>query len=317
MNALPTKILLATDGSEDAAFAARIAADLARRTEAKLCVAHAWRPAARGFGYPAVMWTDFSHLYEREARRLLESQVREIEAPGVSAEPRLLHGPPVEAILDLCEELEPGLVVLGSRGRGPVGRLLLGSVAEGVVHHARFPVLVARGGAWPPESVVVGDDGSEDAGRAAGLALGIGDLYGVDGVLVRAYHNPPEPIGGWSAHDRRRLDEAAQCEQEAVEERADRLGRLLKSNPKVEVREGDPALSLLVVAEEGSEERTLLAVGSRGLGAIRRLRLGSVSTDVLRAASGPVLIFPHAVREAAEREARKTAAAVHPSWDIS
>ncbi len=193
MNALPTKILLATDGSEDAAFAARVAADLARRTEAKLYVTHAWRPAARGFGYPAVMWTDYSHLYEREARRLLEAQVREIEAPGVFAEPRLLHGPPVEAILDLCEELEPGLVVLGSRGRGPVGRLLLGSVAEGVVHHARFPVLVARGGAWPPERVVVGDDGSEDAGRAAGLAQGIGDLYGAEGVLVRAYHNPPEP----------------------------------------------------------------------------------------------------------------------------
>jgi nucleotide-binding universal stress UspA family protein len=96
----------------------------------------------------------------------------------------------------------------------------LGSIAEGVVHHARSPVLVARGGAWPPERVVVGDDGSEDAGRAAGLALGIGDLYGADGVLVHAYHNPPEPIGGWSADDRCRLDEAAQREQEAADERA-------------------------------------------------------------------------------------------------
>ncbi|HET6885758.1 MAG TPA: universal stress protein [Rubrobacteraceae bacterium] len=315
MNALSTRILLATDGSEDAAFAARVATDLSRRTESKLYVAHAWRPAARGFGYPAVMWTDYSHLYEREARRLLERGVREIEARGVSAEPRLLHGPPVEAILDLCEELEPGLVVVGSRGRGPIGRLLLGSVAEGVVHHARFPVLVARGGAWPPERIVVGDDGSDDAGRAARLALGIGDLYGVEGVLVRAYHNPPEPIGGWSADDRRRLDEAAQREQEAADERAEKLGRHLTSDPKVKVREGDAALSLLVVAEEGSEERTLLAVGSRGLGPIRRLRLGSVSTDVLRAASGPVLIFPHAVRKAAEREARKTAAAVHPSGE--
>jgi nucleotide-binding universal stress UspA family protein len=317
MNALPTRILLATDGSEDAAFAARAAADLARRAEAKLYVAHAWRPAARSFGYPAVMWTDYSHLYEREARRLLESQVREIEAPGVSAEPRLLHGPPVEALLDLCEELEPGLVVVGSRGRGPVGRLLLGSVAEGVAHHVRFPVLVARGGEWPPERVVAGDDGSGDAGRAAGLALGIGDLYGSEGVLVRAYHNPPEPIGGWSADDRRRLDEARLREEEAVDERADRLGRLLKGNLEPRVMEGDAALSLLVVAEEGDEEKTLLAVGSRGLGAIRRLRLGGVSTDVLRAASGPVLIFPHAVREAAERDARETAAAVHPSRDIS
>ncbi|MGH3149058.1 MAG: universal stress protein, partial [Rubrobacter sp.] len=108
INALPTRILLATDGSKDAAFAARIAADLAGRTGAELYVAHAWRPTVQSFGYPTVMWTDYSHLYEREARKLLEAQVDEIEALGVSAEPRLLHGPPVEAILDLCEELEPG-----------------------------------------------------------------------------------------------------------------------------------------------------------------------------------------------------------------
>jgi hypothetical protein len=60
---------------------------------------------------------------------------------------------------------------------------------------------------------------------------------------VRAYHNPPEPIGGWSAHDRRRLDKAAQREEEAADERADRLGRLLKGNPKVS--EGNAAPYLL------------------------------------------------------------------------
>jgi nucleotide-binding universal stress UspA family protein len=199
---------------------------------------------------------------------------------------------------------------MGSRGLGPIGRLLVGSVAEGVVHHARFPVLVARGGegSWPPERIVVGDDGSDDASRAAGLALGIGELYGSKGVLVRAYHNPPEPIGGWIAEDRRRLDEAARREEESLDKRAERLGRPLKNNPEPRVMEGDAALSLLVVAQEGDEERTLLAVGSRGLGAVRRLRLGSVSTDVLRASGGPVLICPDADREAAERAAEETAA---------
>ena len=45
-----------------------------------------------------------------------------------------------------------GLIVMGSRELGPVGRLLLGSVCEGVVHHALDPVLVVRGaeGACPP-----------------------------------------------------------------------------------------------------------------------------------------------------------------------
>jgi nucleotide-binding universal stress UspA family protein len=50
--------------------------------------------------------------------------------------------------------------------------------------------------------------------------------------------------------------------------------------------------TLLSAVEEDAVERTLIAVGSRGLGAVRRLRLGSVSTKVLHAAKGPVLVYP-------------------------
>jgi nucleotide-binding universal stress UspA family protein len=49
---------------------------------------------------------------------------------------------------------------------------------------------------------------------------------------------------------------------------------------------------LLEAAEEGAPERTLVAVGSRGLGAIGRMRLGSVSTKVVHAAKGPILVHP-------------------------
>ena len=59
----------------------------------------------------------------------------------------------------------------------------------------------------------------------------------------------------------------------------------------VRVREGEAASVILEAAEEGREP-TLIAVGRRGLGRINRLRLGSVSADVLRSATGPVLIVP-------------------------
>ena len=55
---------------------------------------------------------------------------------------------------------------------------------------------------------------------------------------------------------------------------------------------GEAAATLLEAAEEDSPERTLLAVGSRDLGAIGRMRLGSVSTKVVHAAKGPVLVHP-------------------------
>ena len=127
----PNTIVLATDGSDEASLAARAAADLSRKTGAQLHVAHAWRHHVQALGYPTVVWTDYSYLDEREARRVLLTQVDALEAAGdLSTEPHLLQCTPVDAILDLCEELRPGLLVMGSRGLGPVGRLLVGSVSE-------------------------------------------------------------------------------------------------------------------------------------------------------------------------------------------
>ncbi|HJQ27780.1 MAG TPA: universal stress protein, partial [Rubrobacter sp.] len=196
-----------------------------------------------------------------------------------------------------------------SRGLGPVGRIFVGSVSEGVVHHANCPVLVARG-AWPPERVVSGDDGSESSGLAAEMAAGIGGLFGAEEVLVRAHRNPPEPIGGWSAEGRRRLDEARSREEENLNERADVLGRTMGPRPEPRVVDADATLAMLLIAEEKDERKTLLAVGSRGLGSTGRARLGSVSTNVLRAARGPVLIYSKSLEETTARAARQAAAAV-------
>lgn len=309
------KILLATDGSEDAGFAARAATDLAKETGAKLCVAHAWRPVQTG--YPTVTGADHYYLYEREARRVLDGSVDEIEEfGGIVVEPRLLQGPPIDAILDLAEEIQPDLVVVGSRGLGTVGRLLIGSVSEGIVHHARFPVLVMRGGreAWPPERVVAGDDGSEAAEGAAGLAASIGGLFGAETVLVRTYRYPPEPIGGWSAEDRRRLDETRTGEEDALAKRASRLGRFSKDGVAARAVEGEPAAAILGAAQG---RRTLLAVGSRGLGAIGRARFGSVSSKVLRAAAGPVLVYPHAGRVLAREGAREATTPVSHRSEVT
>ena len=58
-------------------------------------------------------------------------------------------GRPVDEILDLAEEIGADMIVVGSHDRGPVGRLLLGSVSEAVVRGARCPVLVARKEGYP------------------------------------------------------------------------------------------------------------------------------------------------------------------------
>ena len=287
MGPLPDKILLATDGSEDAKLAARAAADLSTKTGAELHLIHAWEYVP----HPVL---DLEQ-YEEEAERLLKEQTELVASAGATVtEAHLTMAPPVDAILGLSEEIGADLVVVGGRGHGPVERLLLGSVSEGVVHHATRPVLVVRGGqdSWPPERVVIGDDGSEVAKKAGEMAASIGDLFGARDVLVRAYPQLRETDLVGRTSDHRATDDALHRAEQELHERAEELGRLVGRRPRMEIVAGEAAEALLDKAREGDETRALIAVGSRGLGLARRLRLGSVSTEVLRAAGGPVLVYP-------------------------
>jgi nucleotide-binding universal stress UspA family protein len=286
-----TKILLATDGSSDAALAARAAADLSKATGAELHLVHAWQVGA-GPRLEAYLRSQ----QERDACALLEGQVELAQTLGVSvAGSHLREGQPVEEIVGLSEEIGAGLIVMGSRGLGPVGRLLLGSVCEGVVHNARDPVLVARGEeAWPPQRLIIGDDGSAAARGAGELAARIGRLFGARGVIVHAYVEMPEIDVKVRAFDPRAADDALGRAERTLEGRARELEEVLGSHPRPEIAVGDAAHVLLEEAGEGDEKRALIAVGSRGLGRVGRMRLGSTSTKVLRAARGPVLVCPPA-----------------------
>ena len=105
-------------------------------------------------------------------------------------------GSPVDQILYTSEEIGAGLVV-SRRGLGGVKRLLMGSVSEGPVPHARCPVLVLRSGeeAWPPSRGLMADDGSDDSKKAAELAASIGNLFGASGSLVQVYPSLLEASG--------------------------------------------------------------------------------------------------------------------------
>ena len=297
MEGFPAKILLATDGSEDAALAARAAADLSERADSELHIVHVL-PRFPRYAYPGVTSQIYSRVLDedlRGARDLLEEQVKGIGARGARvAESHTRRGPTVDEILDLADELGADLIVVGSRGLGPVRGLVLGSVSGGIVHGATSPVLVLRGGenAWPPNRIVVGDDGSEEAKGAGVLAARIGKLLDAGVLLVRAYSRLPETDAEGREFDARRVDDELRREERTLESRAKEIGDASGAvRPRVGITVGEPATALLEAAGQ-DEERTLLAVGRRGLDATRRLRLGSVSTKVLHAAQGPVFIYP-------------------------
>ena len=295
MSSFPNKILLATDGSEDADLAARAAIELSNRTASELHVVHVWHDV------PTPHFQSFVKAQlKQEAEEILQKQLERIEqSGGTIAEAHLREGRTVDEILDLSEELEVGLLIVGSRGLGGVRRVLLGSVSEGIVHHAHRPVLVMRGGqdAWPPSRVIVGDDSSEDAREAGKLAASIGELFGATALLVRAYPRLPETDPEGRELDPRMVEDALRREQRALEARVAEIEEASGIRPRAKIAVGDPAASLIEAAEEAAPERALIAVGSRGLDAVQRLRLGSVSTKVLRASRGPVLVVSLGLRD--------------------
>lgn len=297
MKPLPKTILLATDGSEDAAAASRAAADLSKRLNAELYVIHAWRQHY-GHMYPSVSRpVDPNPLFQQHAQEILDGEQENLKKMGARiTEYYLKSGRPADVILNLSEQIGTELIVMGSRGHGTFRRIALGSVSEEVVHHASCPVLVVRGGerTWPPDRIVVGDDGSEDARRAGDLAMGLARLLGVPTMLVRAHQEPPAPTELPSDQlelYERMVEESFERDVQALEKRAKEIEGTMGVRSEAKVSSGNAAVVLDKAAEE--TESTLIVVGSRGFGAVRRMALGSVSTKILRAAKGPVLIRSH------------------------
>lgn len=144
MSYLPERVLLATDGSEDAIRACRTAAELSQRIGAELHVVHV-----------GLQWYLFAHdymspeQYERlkeERQKVLDEQVAEIEAHGgrVAASYLRMGRRVDEEVIGLAREIGADLIVVGSRGLGALSRALLGSDSNNIVHHAHCPVLVVR-----------------------------------------------------------------------------------------------------------------------------------------------------------------------------
>ena len=157
MNIFPTRILLATDGSENAAHATAVAAQLSEETGSELHVLYVGEDAySSTLAYPdaadpggiqwdaAALMGQLQRQFERMSRRVLGTEAEKVrKAGGTVAQAHLRMGKAAAEIVELAEELGVGLVV-GSRGLGAVRRALMGSVSDSVVRHAHCPVLVVR-----------------------------------------------------------------------------------------------------------------------------------------------------------------------------
>jgi nucleotide-binding universal stress UspA family protein len=154
MSIFPTKVLLATDGSEEAQLATTTAIAMSESTGSELHVlyvgegANPYVDVVELAGDEAVtprLDAELKRQFEQQARNMLDAEAERVRvAGGTVAQAHLRMGKADHEIVTLAEEIGAGLIVLGSRGRGGIRRALVGSVSDSVVRHAHCPVLVVR-----------------------------------------------------------------------------------------------------------------------------------------------------------------------------
>ncbi|MBI5301637.1 MAG: universal stress protein [Chloroflexi bacterium] len=136
------RILVALDGSAHSYKALVVAQDLARQSVAQLVVVHAFGPVPHQLGAPEL------DRFESHAIAAGEAVIAEAKAKLADTKldvvTELLEGRAADAILNVAQVRQCELIVVGSRGLGSFEGLLLGSVSDRVMHHARAPVLVVK-----------------------------------------------------------------------------------------------------------------------------------------------------------------------------
>lgn len=142
------RMLVATDGSPHAIKAAEVAARLARELRgAEVTLVNVGQIPAIVAGGPGDGMIDFS-AFEKALAEAGQAILRETlhTFAGVDAPVKTVYrlGEPVWEIIGLAKEIQADLIVMGSRGRGQLGGLILGSVSERVLHAAHGPVLIVR-----------------------------------------------------------------------------------------------------------------------------------------------------------------------------
>jgi nucleotide-binding universal stress UspA family protein len=254
---------------------------------ASLGVVTAWQYSA---SIPLPM-ADFTPSSSEEMDRAVEEQVRKVLAEELGAtasavEIEVGRGPAATVLLARTARGDTSMLVLGARGLGGFSGMLLGSVTQQCVEHAQGPIVVIRGEdpdveTAPPNKVIIGHDGSEGSARA--LAWCLDNVCGADTEVV-VVHAPGAGAGRPVLEQAERVVNDEWCEP--LRERG--------ISHSVRIDAGDPRDVLMRGADD--EDAGLIVVGTRGVGAVRAMLLGSVAAYLVRHATRPIAIVPEEKR---------------------
>ncbi len=287
------KVVVGFDGSPVASHALDWAANFSAKRALVVSIMTAVQLPAPAVGDGS--WFDpASDILDEAAARELEAGIAQLQEshPGLTVEGFTVTDSPARVLIEASETA--ALVVVGSRGRGEIAGLMLGSVSNAVAAHARGPVVVVPK-TVPADTtgpIVVGVDAGDDGRVALRFAMERADEVGAPVTVVHAWG----AMRSWTQSEARHAELAAAVEKSSLELLDHVVAEVSAEHPDVQVtkvsRHGSPSGTLV----ELSRDARLVVVGSRGRGGFRGLLLGSTSRGVLHGSHAPVAIItaPHA-----------------------
>ncbi|MGF0319163.1 universal stress protein [Nocardia fluminea] len=274
-------VVVGVDGSQQARFALRWAAEFAAHHRAPLDIVFAIEIPVDYYG-PGLDGPRYDRwALHRQGKEVADAatEASAVSAPiaDLSISTSAVEGSPVAVLR--ARSSSARLIVVGSRGHGALRRTLLGSVSTSIARHADCPVAVIPDAPVDDKGpVVVGVDGSACSIDAIGIAF---DEATRRGAALRA-------VNAWSEFYRYEARSTMQAEAEAL--LSESLAGYAEKYPDVRVErvvvEDRPARAVLDAAE-GAQ---LIVVGSHGRGGFAGMTLGSVAQAALHGAQSPIII---------------------------
>lgn len=277
------KILVAVDGSESSKNAFRQACRISREDKSWITVVTTI-PIYEDQFETLRSREKVSSILREEGERILSDIKRVAAEEDAFIRPRLEEGSPSETIIDIADEGNFDLIVMGRCGKTRLERALVGSVTARVIGYSQRDILVVPTGCsveW--ETILLPTDGSRYSGYAAEKAIDLARSYNGNLETISVVDVPAEFYADAPkvAED---LIRQAKTYVEDVKKKAEEQGIGVKTY----VREGEAYRIITDFARE--EKVSLIVMGSHGKTGVRRLLMGSVAEKVIGYAPCPVLI---------------------------
>jgi nucleotide-binding universal stress UspA family protein len=292
-------IAVGVDGSAESLVAAHWAAREARRRHLSLLLINAYTDPHLGYIPGYVPPAGLLDAVREASGAVLDNAAADIRHafPNLSVNAESVHRDPRRALVDASTTAT--LTVVGSRGRGRISEVILGSVALYVASHAHSPLAVVPptadiSAAAPDGPILLGVDGSNDSDAAVAFAF---DEAAVRGTKLLAALVWDDVTNYGSARWAAEMGPLEDEEEHAV--LGEQLAGFADKYPDVTARQvvmtGRPAERLLSYAQglPPGLQPALIVVGSRGRGGVAGLLLGSTSQQLIAAALIPVIVVRH------------------------